>query len=49
MKLLGTEISSRDIILGVGVIGLILISLWFHAQSTGMGFTLSSTPCNLCH
>ena len=49
MKLLGREISSRDFILGVGVIVLILISLWFHAQATGMGITLASTPCNLCH
>jgi len=49
MNLLGTEISSRDIILGVGITGLILLSLWFHSQAPGMGFTISSIPCGFCH
>lgn len=49
MNILGTEISSRDIILGVGLVGLILFSLWFHSSATSMGFTLSSVPCNTCH
>ena len=49
MKILGTEISSRGIIMGAGLVGLILLSLWFHSEATSMGFTLSSIPCNICH
>lgn len=49
MNVLGTEISSRDLILGIGVIGLILVSFWFHSQAMSMGYNLSSIPCKICH
>ncbi|MBT3283240.1 hypothetical protein HN807_13165 [Candidatus Bathyarchaeota archaeon] len=49
MNILGTELSSRDIILGAGVVVLVLFSLWLHSQAIGMGFSLSSIPCSFCH
>jgi hypothetical protein len=49
MNILGTELSSRDILLGLGLVSLVLLSLWFHSQAPGMGFTISSIPCTFCH
>ena len=48
MNLLGTEIPTRTILLGVGIAVLNLFSLWFHSQAMSASYTPSSTiVCSL--
>lgn len=50
MNVLGVELTTKNILLTVGVLGLVLVAIIIHAQAIGWGMTTASTqPCMLCH
>ena len=50
MNVLGVELTTKNIILTAGVLGLILVVIIVHAQAVGWGIPATSTqPCMLCH
>ena len=50
MNVLGVELTTRNISLTVGVLGLILVAIIVHAQAVRWGIPANSTqPCMLCH
>jgi hypothetical protein len=50
MNVLGVELTTKNIILTAGVLGLILVAIIVHAQAVGWEILATSTqPCMLCH
>ena len=50
MKVLGLELTTKNIILTVGVLGLVLVAIIVHAQAVGWGISPDSTQlCMFCH
>jgi len=50
MKVLGVEVTTKNVILAAGVLGLILVAIIVHTQAIGWGIPASTTqPCMFCH
>jgi len=50
MNVFGYEVSTRGVLIALGVLGLIAVSLWLHSQAIGWGMPPASTqPCMVCH
>ena len=50
MKVLGTELTTKNLMITAGVLGLVIVAIIVHAQAIGWGIPPSTTrPCMLCH
>ena len=50
MKVLGTELTTKNLMITAGVLGLVIVPIIVHAQAVGWGIPASTTqPCMLCH
>ncbi len=50
MNVLGVELTTKNVILIAGALGLVLIAIIVHAQAIGWGIPPDSTqPCMFCH
>ena len=50
MKVLGTELTTKNLMLMGGVLGLVIVAIIVHAQAIGWGVPPTTTqPCMFCH
>jgi len=50
MKVLGTELTTKNVIIIAGILGLIIVAIIVHTQAIGWGIPPTSTqPCMFCH
>jgi hypothetical protein len=50
MNVLGVELTTKNIMITAGVLGLVLVAIIVHAQAIGWGIPPASTqPCMICH
>ena len=50
MKVLGMELTTKNIILTVGLLGLVIVAIIVHTQAIGWGIPPTTTqPCMICH
>jgi hypothetical protein len=50
MKVLGLELTTKDIMITAGVLGLVIVVIIVHAQAIGWGIPPTTTqPCMICH
>jgi hypothetical protein len=50
MKALGMEVTTKNVIIAAGVLGLVLVAIIVHTQAIGWGIPPTTTqPCMFCH
>ena len=50
MKVLGTELTTKNVIISAGILGLVIVAVIVHTQAIGWGIPPGTTqPCMLCH
>jgi hypothetical protein len=50
MKVLGIEVTTKNVIIAAGVLGLVLVAIIVHIQAIGWGIPPTTTqPCMICH
>jgi hypothetical protein len=50
MKVLGIEVTTKNVILVAGILGLVLVAIIVHTQAIGWGIPATTTqPCMVCH
>ncbi|MEE8355181.1 MAG: hypothetical protein V3S09_05075 [Candidatus Bathyarchaeia archaeon] len=50
MKVLGMELTTKNVMIAAGVLGLVLVAVIVHAQAISWGIPpASSQPCMICH
>jgi hypothetical protein len=50
MNVLGVELTTKNVMIAGGVLGLVLVAIIVHAQAIGWGIPPASTQlCMICH
>jgi len=50
MKVLGTELTTKNVMITAGILGLVIVAVIVHVQAIGWGIPPTSTqPCMFCH